>query len=340
MTTRAKQMIAPLAVLLAAAGLLAASATARATASPQNTAAPTISGQARENSTLTAANGTWSNNPTSFSYQWQRCNADGTSCAAISGANKQTYTLDAADVDHRLRVVVTATNADGSASANSSPTALASATSAPVNTAKPAISGKVAVGEDLTVTTGTWTGGARSFTYQWQRCPGGTATACVNIAGATSRTYTIRTADVGSALRVNVTAHNASGSTASTAADVTPVVGSNTTTVVQTTTQTTTTTRSVVNHAPAVSFLSAKRIGTKVYARFRVCDDSPGRVSVVVRETKLGLSGRHVFSVTRCASYSRSWTVAKLFRTGTVHVALRAVDKSGKQSRAVAKTVH
>jgi len=334
MTKRARHLFAPLAVLLAA-GLLAASATARTAAAPQNTAAPTISGQARENSTLTAANGTWSNNPTSFSYQWQRCNSDGTSCSAISGATKQTYTLDAADVDHRLRVVVIATNADGSASANSGTSSIASSTASPVNTAKPSISGKVAVGEDLTTSNGTWTGGVRSFTYQWQRCPSGTAAACVSISGATSRTYTVRTADVGSALRVNVTARNASGSTGSTATEPTPVVGSNTTTVVETTT----TTQSVVNHAPTVSLLSAKRIGAKVYTRFRVCDDSPGRVSVIVRETKLGLSGRHVFSVTRCAAYSRSWQVAKLFRSGTVRVVLRATDKSGKQSRAVGKTV-
>src|SRR4051812_29265354 len=163
MRQRASRTIAPLAALLAVAGLLAATAAARSTAAPQNTAAPTISGQTREGSTLTAANGTWSNTPTSFAYQWQRCNADGAACSAISGATKQTYQLASADVDNPLRVVVTATNADGSASANSAASTLISSTAAPVNKEKPSISGKVAVGEDLTASPGTWTGGVRSF---------------------------------------------------------------------------------------------------------------------------------------------------------------------------------
>jgi hypothetical protein len=319
--------------MLVMAGVLASSAAA---AAPQNTAPPTISGQAREGSTLTAENGTWSNTPTSFTYQWQRCNTDSTGCANIAGATRQTYTLTAADVDHRVRVVVTATNADGSASANSATSAIVSGTQAPVNTAKPAISGSPVVGEVLTTTTGTWTGGARTYTYQWQRCPAGAATACVNIAGATNRTYTVRTADVGSSLRVNVTARNASGSTATATSDLTTVVGGNTTTVVTTTT----TPVPVVNRAPTLSLLSAKRVGVKVYVRYRVCDDSPGSISILGRETKQGLSGRHRFAVTGCGVRSRNWVVAKLFRKGAIRVSLQATDKSGKSSRTVSKLVH
>jgi hypothetical protein len=332
---RAMKALAPLGALLAMTGLLAASASARSTAAPQNTAAPTITGQARVGSTLTAENGTWSNAPTSFSYQWQRCNTDGTSCANISGATQKTYTLQAADVDKRVRVVVTATNADGSASANSAASAIVSATDAPVNTAKPVITGTPAVGEVLTTSNGTFTGGVRSYAYQWQRCPAGAATACVSISGATNRTYTVRTADVGSTLRVNVTARNASGSTATATSEMTAVVGGNTTTVVQTTTSTTTS----VNHAPTLSLLSAKRIGIKVYVRYRVCDDSPGKLAMLGRETKAGLSGRHPFSVIGCGVHSRNWVVAKLFRKGRITVSLRAADTSGKISKTVSRVV-
>jgi hypothetical protein len=334
MTKRAMtKALGPLAVLLAAAGLLAATATARTTAAPQNTAAPTISGQAREGSTLTADNGTWSNSPASFTYQWQRCNADGASCANVSGATAKTYTLVAADVDHRMRVVVTATNADGSASANSAASAIVSATGAPVNTAKPTVSGTPAVGEQLTASNGTWTGGVRSFTYQWQRCPAGTTTACVSISGANAKTYTVRTADVGSALRVDVIAHNASGSTATATSDPTAVVGSGTTTV----TSTTTTTQTAVNHAPTISLLSAKRVGVKVYVRYRTCDDRSTHLSILARETKQGLSGRHRFTATGCGVHSRNWVVAKLFRKGTIRVSLQATDTSGKSSRMVSR---
>jgi hypothetical protein len=333
---RAIMALAPLGVLLAVTGLLAASAAARSTAAPQNTSPPTISGQARVGSTLTAENGTWSNSPTSFTYQWQRCNADGTSCTNISGATQKTYTLSSADVEKRVRVVVTATNPDGSASANSAPSAIVSATDAPVNTAKPTVTGTPAVGEVLTASNGTFTGGVRSYTYQWQRCPAGTATACVSIAGATSRTYTVRSADVGSALRVNVTAHNASGSTSTASSDLTAVVGGNTTTVVQTTTTSTT----VVNRAPTLSLLSAKRVGIKVYIRYRSCDDRSSHVSILARETKQGLSGRHRFTATGCAVHSRNYVVAKLFRTGTIRVSVQATDTSGKSSRVYSRLVH
>src|SRR5262249_16115787 len=158
-------------VVLVGAGLVAGAAAARTTAVPQNTAPPTAAGTAREGNTLTARNGTWSNSPTSFPSQWQRCGGDGTGCADITGANKQSYTVASADVDHTLRVQVTASNADGQSTANSTTTAQVSSRSAPVNTAKPSVSGKAVVGEELTASNGIWSGGVDSFSYQCHRGP-------------------------------------------------------------------------------------------------------------------------------------------------------------------------
>src|SRR6266571_4142753 len=152
-------------VVLLGAALLTGAAVARTAAAPRNTSVPTITGTAREGNTLTAHNGSWANAPTSFAYQWQRCAPDGSGCADITGATKQTYALASADVDHTVRVDVTASNADGQASANSAVTALISARSAPVNTAKPTISGTASVGQELSASTGTWTGGVTSYTY-------------------------------------------------------------------------------------------------------------------------------------------------------------------------------
>lgn len=91
---------------------------------PVNTALPTISGTATQGQVLTSANGSWNNGPTSYTYQWQSCDSTGAICTNITGATGTSYTLTAADVGHTARVLVTAFNADGSASAASAPTAV------------------------------------------------------------------------------------------------------------------------------------------------------------------------------------------------------------------------
>ena len=321
-----------LTVVLLGAALLTGVATARTAAVPNNTSPPTITGTAREGNTLTAHNGSWANAPTSFTYQWQRCGADGTGCADITGATNQTYTLTSADADHTVRVQVTAKNADGQSTASSAPTDVVSSRSAPVNTAKPSISGTPRVGEELTASNGTWTGGATSFTYQWQRCT--SSTTCADVDGATARTYGVRSADVGNTLRVAVTAHNASGSTATVTSDQTATVTGNTTTVV-------TTVRG--NHAPSLSFLSLRRVGTLVYSRFRVCDDSTARVNVSERDTKPGVLAytRHFLVHAKpCATYSRHWGLAARFRHGTYTAKLQARDRQGAASPVRTKTLH
>jgi hypothetical protein len=45
---------------------------------PVSTAPPTISGTPQVGQVLTAAEGTWSNSPASYAYQWLHCNGDGT----------------------------------------------------------------------------------------------------------------------------------------------------------------------------------------------------------------------------------------------------------------------
>lgn len=67
-----------------------------------------------------------------------------------------------------------------------------------------AITGTAAVGQQLTANNGTWLYADGSscqsectMSYQWQRCAGG----CADIAGATTRFYTVQAADAGYALR-------------------------------------------------------------------------------------------------------------------------------------------
>jgi hypothetical protein len=91
------------------------------------------------------------------------------------------------------------------------------------NVPVPSISGVAQSGQTLSASTGGWTGTLPiSFTYQWQRCDSGGGS-CVNIGAATASTYVLVTADIGSTIRVRVTATNADGS-AQAFSDVTPVI--------------------------------------------------------------------------------------------------------------------
>lgn len=84
---------------------------------PANTTAPSTgaSGSPVAGQALTAYPGAWNSSPTAYTYEWQSCAADGTGCAAISGATGQSYTPVSGDVGRALRVRVTASNATGGA---------------------------------------------------------------------------------------------------------------------------------------------------------------------------------------------------------------------------------
>jgi hypothetical protein len=89
---------------------------------------------------------------------------------------------------------------------------------APVNTVPPAITGTPQQSQTLTGSTGTWTGtGTITYAFQWLRC-NANGNACSAINNSTARTYTLRGVDVGSTIRVRVTATNPDGSTVATSA--------------------------------------------------------------------------------------------------------------------------
>jgi hypothetical protein len=194
--------------LLVVSGVLATGAYA---AAPQNTTQPSIEGKFMVGETLTVDRGSWTNNPTDFDYQWQRCNSDGESCANIAGERDDKYKVVDADVGKTLRAIVTAKNSDGATDANSKVTPTISGDEAPRMQARPTISGKSQVGETLTADPGEWTQGP-TFTYQWQQCNEAGAS-CTDIAGATGKTYGVRAADKDHTIRVEVTAKNLAGTT-------------------------------------------------------------------------------------------------------------------------------
>jgi hypothetical protein len=293
-------------------------------AAPVNTAPPTISGTPTVGQMLTASDGTWSNSPTSFGYQWLRCNGGGNSCISVANGTQKTYMLVGADAGRTMRVRVTATNVDGSNSTESAQTdAVAPATSsaAPKNTARPTISGTTRVGQTLTATEGTWSGNPTSFAFQWQRCYADIV-ACTSVVGATARTYLLRIGDLGYRLRVKVTARNAKGATTANSATTAIIAPTGT----------------ITNKRPTLTILSARFLGSTMYARFRICDDSLKNLTIIETDSRPGkLSYTRRFTTLiaprPCGVYTRHWTPVARFRgPGRYTLTLRARDKSGLTS--------
>src|ERR1700733_6848857 len=239
------------------ASFYAMGSSAAAPAAPSNSGVPVVSGSAVEGQTLSTSNGSWSHSPTSFGYQWQDCNSSGGSCANIAGATSASYTLGSGYVGDTVRSVVTAKNSGGSGSASSAVTGVVASSgggggggggAVPANAVQPYFTassvssggvcsaGCAVVGQQLSVTPGSWSNSPTSFGYQWEDCStsAGSSTgvqisssngtgywmtlpvtgSCSDAsgAGATSSTYTVGSSDVGKALTVVVTARNGSGS--------------------------------------------------------------------------------------------------------------------------------
>src|SRR5439155_627693 len=193
------------------------------------------------------------------------------------------------------------------------------ANAAPKNTAVPTISGTTRVGQTLTASTGSWSGSPTSYAFQWQHCDVDNSSICTDITGATGRTYTLHTLDLGYRMRVKVTARNAKGvatATSAATAVVTPAAP-------------------LTNHRPTLLIVSARFLGATMYARFRICDDSYKNLTIIETDSRPG-----VLSYTRrfttlvapkpCGVYTRHWIPAARFRgPGRYTLTLRARDKSG-----------
>lgn len=226
-TRRLTRVIVSLTVI--AASVLVAGASAATRATPANTTLPLVTGTSQQGKTVTAQTGSWSGtNPIVFSYQWRHCDAAGATCANIAGATGQTYSLAGPDVGSTVRVAVTATNGEGTATALSDASAVVSGLNAPSATSAPVISGTAREGQQVTTSDGTWNGSQPiTFSYQWLICDNN-GNACHDISGATSQAYTVRAGDKGNTLRVTVKATNAGGSTSAVSGSSSGVASSDT----------------------------------------------------------------------------------------------------------------
>ena len=198
--------------------------TVQIVAPPTNEFPPSISGVPQQGGLLAENHGTWTGNPTSFSYQWMRCVSS--VCTAIPGATTTLYTLTASDVGAQILVAETATNAGGSsAPADSALTGVITTAPGvvpvPVSASAPTVSGVPRQGQTLVEGHASWSNNPTSYRYQWVDCGGA---GCAAIAGATGQSYTLTASDVGQSIYVVETASNAGGSGAPTSSAHTAVV--------------------------------------------------------------------------------------------------------------------
>jgi PASTA domain len=176
----------------------------RGSGAPTAVAPPVITGNPLVGQVLATTTGAWKG-ASSTDIQWYACSS-ATTCTAIPGASGPAYQVSAAQTGTQLKVIVTATGRGGSATAQSALTApvIGSVT----NKTPPVISGTPWTGQVLTTTTGDWVD-ATSFAVQWYACP--TTATCAPIAGATGMAFQLTGAQVGSLIKVTVTATGAAG---------------------------------------------------------------------------------------------------------------------------------
>ena len=192
---------------------------------PSELQPPSISGVPDARNILYAGAGAWTGTGRRFSYQWESCDANGANCAAVSGATGSEYDPAETDVGATLRVRVAAESSLGSLTDVSPATPVIGAAGALASATEPSIAGTSRVGQTLTASAGNWSdgeGAAIGYTYQWQTCDrfGGS---CEDVEGATSPNYSPVADEVGSALRVQVTANDKEGTRSLTSAATEPI---------------------------------------------------------------------------------------------------------------------
>jgi hypothetical protein len=207
---------------------------------------PAVVGGAVPGRTIHVRTGVWTPRPTSFSYQWARCNRQGRLCEPIGGANAEAYAVGAGDLGHMLVAIVQAksdttsravfslakpaaaaaspvTRPHGTRPLSPAPPAPPGDGAGPSSSGGPLVAEVIQEGRQLIGATGSWSGsGTIAYAYQWYRCDA-TGAHCKSIHGATKPTYTQVAKDVGQTLGLAVRATDQTGTATAYAGLVGPV---------------------------------------------------------------------------------------------------------------------
>ncbi len=176
---------------------------AKAGTPPKNLSRPEVSGTPTPGHELTCSQGTWSGNPSQFTYQWVRDKGSSEEDVLELGTSSR-YSVVSADAGQKLTCDVTAISSEGKGEAASLEVRVSGIK--PHATYPPEVVGGSHVGEVLTCVRGEWEAQPKpTFAYKWFR-------AGAEIKGAAASTYTIQAEDRGFHLSCVVTATNIEGS--------------------------------------------------------------------------------------------------------------------------------
>jgi hypothetical protein len=100
----------------------------------------------------------------------------------------------------------------------------------------------------------------------------------------------------------------------------------------------------ITNTRPTLTIVSVRFVGARVYARFRICDDTARNLTILATDSRPGRTSQIRRFSTRiapnpCGVYTRNWVPAKQFRgKGRYTVTLQARDTSGSTSAPARRT--
>jgi hypothetical protein len=191
----------------------------------ESTAQPVVAGPPVQGKTVQVTTGTWSPVPSKLTYRWERCNANGRTCAAIPNATGTSYAVAGADVGHALLAVVQASN--GSTIQNTfstaTPAVVPASVKGPAQVEGPVAGAFAIVGQQLIADPGIWKGvGPTTFAYRWYRCDANGAH-CSLAQSSSANVYTPVAKDSGRTIGLTVKVSDAVGSSTAYASLVGPV---------------------------------------------------------------------------------------------------------------------
>jgi hypothetical protein len=198
---------------------------------PVNSVAPSISGTLQVGDVLSAATGTWSGAPSSYSYQWKRASTAGGSYTNVASASSSTYTLTDDDIGDYFKVEVNASNVNGGGTPVLS-SSVGPVTDMPSNPT-PTLSSTTSTNDGFTFSIANY---SATYTYSFVTTSGSASqtSGLVTVTGmspSTSSTITVRASRNGyRTASANVTGSSRVAATTSTVAPVLEIVVSVTTT--------------------------------------------------------------------------------------------------------------